>query len=246
MASRSAQAGWLLASLMVAACSLRGNGLGAGVEQGDDGGGLIGTPGTGGATTGGSNGAATGGSTGSATGGNSGTAGVIGTGGARAADAASASPDLAMPSPDGPVIAPPPPTPPDAASLPPEAGPVALPPDAAPLPPDAAPPPATISCGTSHCLAGSQACCATAAGSSCIPLNGLCLGGSVFRCDGPEDCDNNRVCCLRMEGSGLRSACARPAECTQSGGAAMCRTGADCPGSTRTCSAVSGTISVCR
>jgi hypothetical protein len=237
MASSRALA-WLAASLAVAACSVHHSGLGAGVQEGDDGGGLIGQPGGAG-----SGGAAPGGSAGGAA-----TGGSVGSGGAPAepappiADAASALPaDAAM------MPAPPPPPVPDAAPLPPDAPPLA--PDAALLPRDTAPPASTgtIACGSNRCLAGKEACCVTTAGASCIPMNGLCLGGSLFRCDGPEDCDGGRVCCLRMETGGYRSACARAAECAQAAGTAICRTGADCPSFTPTCSATTNPmLSVCR
>ena len=94
-------------------------------------------------------------------------------------------------------------------------------------------------------MAGKQACCTNGAVTACIPLNGTCVGGSVFRCDGPEDCDGGRVCCVRNQ-NGYTSACARAVECTQLGGAALCHTGADCPLTARTCTPASGSISVCR
>lgn len=247
MASRTLAA-WLAASLtVVTACNLHRGGLGAGGEA-DDGGGLIGTPGAGGSATGGavgSNPGATGGAVGS--GGALGTGGSRGTGGSPVLDAAP--PPLP---PDAAVTPPPPPPTPDAAVVPPppppDAAPAPPPPDAAPMPP---PPdagsPGTVACGAAKCIVGQQTCCVTASGASCVPSSGICAGGSAFRCDGPEDCDAGRVCCLRAETGGYRSACARPAECAQTHGAAICHVGADCPAFAPTCSPVpSATISVCR
>lgn len=242
MASRSTAA-WLMASLLAIACSFHKNGLASNGDEMDGGGGLVGTPGTGGTATGGQGGITIGPRGGMVGSGGVATGGSLGAGGMLVFDAAPAPPPLP---PDAAVIVPPPdaavsPPPPDAAVAPP-------PPDSAPPQPrDAAPAPVnTIACGAASCVVGQQACCVTAAGASCIPFGGLCLGGSAFRCDGPEDCDNGRVCCLRNE-NGLRSACARAPECAQGGGAAICRSGADCPQTARTCTPVpNATISVCR
>lgn len=242
MVTRSSPIACLTASLLVAACGLHSNGLGSAGEESDDAGGLVGTPGVGGAMTG------TGGS------------GVV-------ADAGSISPPVDAPvvslPPDAPVVAPPPPLPPDAAPMmpppppPADAAPVTPPPaDAAPprldAPPMPPPAPNTISCGNGTCVAGLQACCVTATSSGCIPFAGVCVGGAIRRCDGPEDCDGGRVCCAQPQNTGtgtnFRTACSRPAECTQQGGVAVCKTTADCPPN-RTCGPVSfpgGTISVCR
>jgi len=230
MASRTALAGWLAASLAVAACSFQRNGLGAGVDEAQDGGGLIGMPGTGGLSIGGSPGMGTGGTGGT---GGSATGGDPGTGGSPALDAAPAPPDAA-------VV----PTR-DTAPLPPDAPP--LPSDTAPLPRDAAPPTAGIACGALMCVVGKQACCSTGTAAACIQINGACPGGSVIRCDGPEDCDGGGVCCLVTLNGAAQSFCLTAVQCAQSAGAAICRSGADCASFARNCTGVSGsTISVCR
>jgi hypothetical protein len=263
MASRTALA-CLLASWALAACTFHRKGLGAGAEEGDDGGGLVGSPGSGSDGDPGTGGLPSGGSPGTGgltTGGAPGTGGLA-TGGTVGTGGESSSPgtggELAV------DAAPPPPIPLDAAPPPPDVAPI-LPQDSAPpprdlLPRDSAPPPRdlapprdsgapsptnTIACGAAKCVAGKQACCSSGAGTACIPLNGVCVGGSVFRCDGPEDCDGGRVCCVRNQ-NGYTSACARAVECAQAGGAALCHTGVDCPLATPTCAAASGPISVCR
>jgi hypothetical protein len=148
----------------------------------------------------------------------------------------------AAPAPPPPDVPPVPPPPPDAAPV------VAPPPDAAII----SPPPLlnTIACGNSRCVVGQQACCATNSASSCIPLNGQCLAGAVRRCDGPEDCDQGRVCCVQPAAMGVyRSACSRAQECAQQGGAVLCQTAADCPGASRTCAPANlprVMINVCR
>jgi len=252
MASRRSLALWLAASLLLVACNFHQDGLSGASEETDDGGGLVGLPGSGGSLSGG------------------GGAGSGGTGGALIPDPAPSPgpPDAAVvlppplpPPPDAAVIAPPPadaapvvvppppPVPPDAAPAPPPV------PDAAPVVPRDAgvisPPPVnTVACGSARCVVGQQACCVTAASSTCIPLSGICLGGAARRCDGPEDCDGGRICCAHPDPQGgYRSACNRPMECAQMGGATICRTAADCPGVNRTCAPVvlsGATVNICR
>jgi hypothetical protein len=108
----------------------------------------------------------------------------------------------------------------------------------------------TVACGNATCVVGQQACCVTAGSSTCIPFSGLCPAGAARRCDGPEDCDNGRICCARPDPmGGYRSVCNRAMECAQLGGAAMCRTAADCPGPNRACAPVmlaGSVLNVCR
>jgi hypothetical protein len=230
MAARSATAACLTASLvLVAACSFHRNGLGAGVEETDDAGALIGGPGAG---------------EGSSAGKGDASGGVAGSGGANGAAGGSAGtpgPDAAPVSarPDAAEVVVPPAPPVDAASPP------ALPDTAPPMTPDAATPnvstPGTIACGANRCVVGKEACCVGAAGAAaCMPRDGICALGAARRCDGPEDCDGERVCCARGElVGGYRSTCAKAGECAQLGGAIMCRSGADCPPGGHACAPTS-------
>jgi hypothetical protein len=91
-----------------------------------------------------------------------------------------------------------------------------------------------------------EICCATTTGASCIQMNATCVG-SAFHCDGAEDCDGGRICCLQTGSDGYRSTCLRAADCATADGATLCRTGVDCPSQTPTCGASAiAMLSVCR
>jgi hypothetical protein len=254
MAARSALSVCLVTSCLLVACSLQQNGLGV-LGEGEDGGTLIGSPGASGGSggAGGTGGPSVGGAAGAPmTGGSAGTAGAPGgSGGGPEGGAGGMSPvDAAVaplpqdaapmmpppPAPDAPVVVPPPPSPPA--------------PDAAVVVPPPPTTPGTIACGASQCVSSREYCCANASGSRCVARDALCTPGAARRCDGPEDCDGERVCCARAEAvGGYRSACVKLTECGQLGGVPVCRSGADCPAGTRTCSPVSfsgGTISTCQ
>jgi hypothetical protein len=110
-----------------------------------------------------------------------------------------------------------------------------------PTPPDARPPSGsgTIECGGVRCNADIEMCCAGAAGTtSCVRQNdnGCGAAASARRCDGPEDCDGERICCAQAAVVGnFRSACLKPSDCVDGGGAALCRGPADCFNPYRNC-----------
>ncbi|MDB4965282.1 MAG: hypothetical protein JWN44_971 [Myxococcales bacterium] len=63
-----------------------------------------------------------------------------------------------------------------------------------------------VSCGTMSCGVG-QSCCVTTNGtvatSTCIAAGGMCTGGAVLACDGPEDCSTgSSYCCGTVKFSG--------------------------------------------
>jgi len=63
-------------------------------------------------------------------------------------------------------------------------------------------------------------------GASCADLSSC--AGLAFRCDGPEDCGDDEVCCsVLTEGGG--SSCEAEADCFGSEAFVMCRGGGDCP-----------------
>jgi hypothetical protein len=98
--------------------------------------------------------------------------------------------------------------------------------------PDAAMPPTsgTIECGGLSCDADNQVCCAGPAGTtSCVRRDLGCGTASTRACDGPEDCDGERICCAEAAlVGGYRSSCIKPSECVNAGGAPICRRAADC------------------
>jgi hypothetical protein len=123
--------------------------------------------------------------------------------------------------------------------------PVDLPADAGAAPdlmPDAAPPAVTagsIECGSLRCDVDTQICCMGAAGASTCARKdvGCAVTMTPRSCDGPEDCDGERVCCANGQVlvGGFRSACSKPSECTNNGGAPICRGRSDCFGTFKTC-----------
>jgi hypothetical protein len=222
---------WVVTSWVVWAggCSFRSGGLGSieEGEEGEDGATSIGSPPGAAAGSGGGAGAGRDGGTGGAA-------------GVQAFDAGAPSlPDVAAPLPEVAPPAPMPAPPPDAAGDPPPA------PEPAP-PPDAAPPADRgIACGAATCALGAQVCCAGLGGASCIEREGACPLGAVRACDDPDDCQGDRVCCVRARLiGGFHSQCAKPGECEKLGGAAACRSDADCRRSLQGCvpTSAAGTV----
>lgn len=94
-------------------------------------------------------------------------------------------------------------------------------------------PPNTITCAETTCEVGDEACCATpgdVTSFACIATGGACAGGTMA-CDGPEDCGDGEVCCIRFGGGALpNGACEAEATCTGAGTSKGCggAGGADC------------------
>jgi hypothetical protein len=82
-------------------------------------------------------------------------------------------------------------------------------------------PTSTISCPGSQC--GNVCCVGACAAGTCA--------GEVYRCDGPEDCDADEVCCNDQNGSSCSS---NP--CTGGGRFEACHTTADCSFTCNDCS----------
>jgi len=118
-------------------------------------------------------------------------------------------------------------------------------PDADPLAPDAAdttngPDGAVgVTCGSMSCT-GTDECCVTQAGASCVAV-GTCQGGTVT-CDGPEDCSGNACCgSIGGGGGGASAECGTGPACPQGSGIQLCHNNPDCPGgATAKCCVVPG------
>jgi len=79
--------------------------------------------------------------------------------------------------------------------------------------------------------AAAGVCCVEMSGTeilsaSCSPLTSC--PGLAFECDGPEDCQESRVCCSVMNAGG-GSSCVPVTECFGLEAFIMCRSGDDCP-----------------
>jgi hypothetical protein len=87
----------------------------------------------------------------------------------------------------------------------------------------------TITCGTSRCNADNEICCVGATGAGTCSKSSCAATAATRRCDGPEDCDGERICCAQdaLVG-GYRTACVKPSECANAGGVPLCRGNADC------------------
>jgi len=100
-----------------------------------------------------------------------------------------------------------------------------------------------VACGAVTCAVG-QECCIGANGGTCED-QGNCQTVS-FACDGPEDCEQNDVCCLAAGGGGPGTAgaeCKPAAQCQTN----ACHTDDDCSGNTPKCCAIAQTqFSLCR
>lgn len=93
-------------------------------------------------------------------------------------------------------------------------------------------PDAVVCPGTDDCLCSDGEICCVAqdeevgiVAARCTPA-GDCTETPI-RCDGPEDCAGEHVCCFR-EGTDDGGACVPPAECTGDSDLTLCRADADC------------------
>lgn len=124
-----------------------------------------------------------------------------------------------------------------------DAAPDALIADAGPdLPP---PTPGRLVCGPETCDVKTQTCCVSLAvgsvGARCVPVGTTCPGAALV-CDEPADCPG-AVCCFGLQttgGVGLGSQCSARAACSGLGRFVVCRTNADCGGTSPACCSVGG------
>lgn len=112
-----------------------------------------------------------------------------------------------------------------------------------------------ISSGTQAKVA--IACDAVTCEQICCPLSGACAEevdtclnptnghGVYMKCDGPEDCTADEVCCIGV-GAALfgSTACVAPSECSESFQQIACHGGGDCPAGTTCQPATSADIFV--
>ena len=100
-----------------------------------------------------------------------------------------------------------------------------------------------VTCGATTCAVG-QECCIGANGGTCED-QGNCQT-VAFACDGPEDCEQNQVCCFAAGGGGPGTAgaeCKPAAQCQTN----ACHTDGDCGGNTPKCCPIAATqYSLCR
>lgn len=86
-----------------------------------------------------------------------------------------------------------------------------------------------IVCGAARCDADKEICCVGATGAGTCSKGACPATEATRRCDGPEDCDGERICCAQDALVGAyRTACVRPNECANAGGVPLCRSNADC------------------
>lgn len=118
------------------------------------------------------------------------------------------------------------------------------PPDATTAPDaSSSPTPGLVECLADRCLVDRELCCVTASASFCASRSTSCPG-AARRCDGPEDCPTGNVCCARVEGNTYHSACLKLTDCTDNGGAPLCRSSIECPSALRSC-APAGVVRLC-
>lgn len=95
----------------------------------------------------------------------------------------------------------------------------------------------TVDCGSGQmCTTDTQACCYAFLGVmepelACGCPDACGPGASEFRCDGPEDCPPNQVCCAVFDGQVSRASCTMANECFAgpAGAITLCQIPADCP-----------------
>jgi hypothetical protein len=101
-----------------------------------------------------------------------------------------------------------------------------------------------VVCGAVTCAVGQECCVGGNGGSTCVD-QGTCQT-VTFACDGPEDCEQNQVCCFAAGGGGPGTA---GAECksAQACQTSACHTDGDCADPTPKCCAIAQTqFSICR
>ncbi len=92
----------------------------------------------------------------------------------------------------------------------------------------------TIDCGMGKvCSPNSQACCYTFIGVmppelACDCPDACGPNASEFRCDGPEDCPGDELCCAMPSGDATRASCVTDQACFSGMGVPLCQTNADC------------------
>lgn len=102
-------------------------------------------------------------------------------------------------------------------------------------------PPDGVRCGSTECTAGSEECCLTMGGASCVAI-GACRGASLT-CSSTASCSAGKVCCFRVGGAGGRAAC--EGECNGRGAFRLCESDAECMMGQR-CRDLPGGVRGCR
>ena len=103
--------------------------------------------------------------------------------------------------------------------------------------------PGSVACASVRC-AGGAVCCLSGAMAGCAEDQpSWCIGGTIVRCDGPEDCQT-RTCCLSLRNVTSESMCAAHDSCEAMSLQTMCHIDDDCPSSRPHC-CPQGTLSVC-
>jgi len=111
--------------------------------------------------------------------------------------------------------------------------------------PDGAVTSGTVACGATTCATPAQACCdlPPPSGDICYAVTGgICEGGRMLRCDGPEDCTGQTCCWF-----GGNSSCATVDACNTEGQAMCHGTDATPCRTSEVCCEVAGTpYSICK
>jgi hypothetical protein len=88
----------------------------------------------------------------------------------------------------------------------------------------------SVACGTTTCSLQTSYCCAGSVGATCKVRNVACTDGAARRCDGPDDCGPNLICCARVDPMSpgvFRSECTDRRACVPA--VLLCRAPDQCP-----------------
>jgi hypothetical protein len=104
---------------------------------------------------------------------------------------------------------------------------------------NASPTPGEIPCGENTCDVDEDYCCGTRMNRKCISNDRLCPNTSSFqRCDGPEDCGDREVCCMKAGALSVNTACTGLDFCAVTvAGDLLCHNQSQCPATRPACCA---------